>query len=160
MRRLPVLLAAALLAAAIGACGGPEGAAPGATATVYVSAPLRGPDATGRGLCREARGARRGERAGAARVRVVCLDAGGADGRWTLARVGANARRAAEDSTAVAYVGEPDRRARAQSRPILGAAEIAAFGAGPAAAAVREVEAALAAAGGDNPREAVRERAG
>lgn len=160
MRRFACLLAAALLAPAAAGCGGPEGAAPGAEARVYVSAPLRGPDAAGRRLCREARRAAGGADAGELRLRVVCLDSGGPDGRWSLARVGAAARRAAEDSAAVAYLGEPDPRARAGSRPILRAAGIADLGAVPPAAAVREVAAALSAADGEAPRDAVRSRLG
>lgn len=146
VRRFRFPLAVAVLAAALGGCGGGGGDGSRAFGTLYVSAPLRGEDPAGRLLCRRARlaAARDGGAAGEPRVRVRCLDAGGPDGRWALARVGANARRAAEDSTAVAYLGEPDPRAREQSRPILRAAGIAALGAAAPAAAVREVEARLA----------------
>lgn len=126
--------------------------------SVYVSGPLRGPEAAaGRRLCGEARRAleREGGRAGEVRLRVVCLDAGGPGGEWTMASVGANARRASEDSTAVAYVGEPDREARKQSGPIVEGAEIAALGGLSGAEAMRQVLGAIAAGDSSQPREAV-----
>jgi hypothetical protein len=42
-----------------------------------------------------------------------------------LAAIGANARRATEDSTTVGYIGDPDPAASRFSRPILDAAGIA-----------------------------------
>src|SRR6187431_2764432 len=122
-RLLAIAIACALLVPFAGGCG-EEGAASGATVTVYVSAPLQGGEAeAGRLLCAEAREqAAQGKGGEDLRLRVACLDASGAGGRWTLAKVGSNARRATEDSTGVAYIGEPDRRARLQSGPILEAA--------------------------------------
>jgi len=155
-RGAATLLLAALAAAAIG-CGAEEGASAGATVTVYVSAPLRGAEAgAGRELCAGARQelARGGGAAGDLAVRVSCLDAGGADGRWTLARVGANARRATEDSVTVAYIGEPAPAARRQSSPIVEAAGIAELS-GRGAAAMREVLAAIREGDPNEPREAV-----
>ena len=89
------------------------------------------------------------------KLEVVCLDAAGEGGRWTLAQVGANARRATEDSTTVAYVGEPDPRARKQSRPIVAAAEIAEIGGVSGEEAVAEVVAAIREGDADQPRDAV-----
>lgn len=157
MSRLAPLFLAALFAAVLAAGCGEGGAASGATVTVYVSAPLRGAEATaGRRLCEEAR--QRAERGGGGedlRLRVACLDAAGPAGEWTLAQVGANARRATEDSTAVAYIGEPDPDARRQSRPIVEAAEIAELGGRPGREAVAEVIAAIEAGDEAKPRQAV-----
>jgi hypothetical protein len=136
---------------------GEEGAAGGATVTVYVSAPLRGAKAeAGRRLCDEAREqAAQGQGGEGLRLRVVCLDASEGDRAWTLARVGANARRATEDSTAVAYVGEPDPEARRQSRPIVDAAGIAQLGGVTGREAMAAVRAAIAEGDESEPRQAV-----
>ena len=126
--------------------------------TVYVSAPLRGAEAAaGKRLCEGARAeaARAGGEVEDLELEVVCLDAAGEDGRWTLAQVGANARRATEDSTTVAYVGEPDPRAREQSRPIVEAAEIAELGGVSGEEAVASVIAAIRDGDASEPREAV-----
>lgn len=156
MRRLQVhLLSLCALLAAVG-CG-EGGAASGATVSVYVSAPLRGDlAASGRRLCEEAReGAAEGHGSEELKLRVVCLDSSGSDASWTLARVGANARRATEDSTAVAYVGEPDPRARRQSQPLLESAGIADLEGAGGKEAIARVRAALRDSGTDNPRQAV-----
>ncbi len=138
----------ALVGVVVG-CGEEGGASDDATVTVYVSSPDRV-------LCDEAREqASQGKGGEEPKLRIVCLDAAGPDGEWTLAKVGANARRATEDSTAVAYVGEPERKARRQSQPIVEAAGIAAFGSASGREAVAEVRAALREADGADPREAV-----
>jgi branched-chain amino acid transport system substrate-binding protein len=158
MPRLPMIVFACLLGAVLAAGCGEGGAAEGARVAVYVSAPLGGAEAAaGRRLCA-------GARAEAAKARgevedlkpeVVCLDASGGAGGWTLAQVGANARRATEDSTTVAYVGEPDPRARKQSRPILAAAEIAEIGGVSGEEAVASVIAAIRDGDASHPRDAV-----
>lgn len=157
MSRFPAIAIACALAALLAGGCGEEGAAEGATVTVYVSAPLRGAEGeAGRRLCDEAREqASQGRGGEELKVRVVCLDASGPDGRWTLAKVGSNARRATEDSTAVAYIGEPDRKARLQSRPILEAAGIAQIGGVPGRPAVAQIEAALREDDSGDPRDAV-----
>lgn len=157
MSHLPMVLIAAVAAAALAGGCGEEGAASGATVRIYVSAPLRGEEAgAGRRLCEEAREqAAQGKGGEDLKLRVVCLDASGPGGRWTLAQVGANARRATEDSTAVAYVGEPDRDARQQSRPIVEAAEIAELGGLSGRDAVAKVTAAIAEGDESAPRRAV-----
>ncbi|HEX6602787.1 MAG TPA: hypothetical protein VF030_09120 [Solirubrobacterales bacterium] len=126
---------------------GEEGAEEGAELTVYVSAP-------GQQLCKEARAEARGVKtAGDHALRVVCLDAGAGGG--TLARVGSNARRATEDSTTVAYVGEPDRETRKQSRPILDTAEIGQLGEFNGREAIKTVTAAIDEGDPEDPRAAV-----
>jgi hypothetical protein len=149
---IALVLGAGLLAG----CG-EEGAEGGATVNVYVSAPLRGAEASaGRHLCEEAR-AQASRRSGDEdlKLRVICLDASGPGGRWTLAKVGANARQATEDSTAIAYVGEPDPQARKQSRPIVAAAEIAQIGRAGGREAVAQIQAALRESDSADPRDAV-----
>lgn len=157
MRRLPATAIACLAAAVLAAGCGEGGAEEGSQLNVYVSAPLRGPEAErGQRLCDEAWETVRIEHeAGGHWLRVICLDAGGPGGKWTLARVGANARRATEDSTAVAYIGEPDSAARRQSQPIVEAAGIAELSAMGARQAIEEVFAALREDDSSDPRAAV-----
>jgi hypothetical protein len=150
-----LLLAAGILTAASG-CG-EEGAAAGAVVRVYLSAPLRGPEAgAGRRLCAEAREqATQGKGGESHELRVVCLDASGDRGGWTLAQVGSNARRATEDSATIAYVGEPDPAARKQSRPIVEAAGIAELGGLSGREAVAKVARAMEDGDISQPRVAV-----
>jgi branched-chain amino acid transport system substrate-binding protein len=150
---LPLLTLA--LAVIVSGCG-EEGAAEGAALTVYVSAPLRGAEAEqGRRLCDEAREqAAQGRGEGDYELRVICLDAS-AGGGWTLAKVGSNARRATEDSTTVAYIGEPDRAARRQSRPIVEAADIAELGGISGRQAITQIAFALRDDDSNDPRAAV-----
>ena len=158
MLRLLTIPAVCLLALALVSGCGEGGAQAGARVTVYVSAPLHGAEAAaGKRLCQGARGeaARVGGKVEDLELEVVCLDAAGEDGRWTLAQVGANARRATEDSTTVAYVGEPDPRARKQSRPIVDAAEIAELGGVSGEAAMKAVVAAIREGDASEPRSAV-----
>lgn len=145
-----VMLACALLLAMAG-CGEGEGAADGAAVTAYVAAPLCG------GAMGELK--REGARAGEVRVRVVCLP-GQRDGtRLDLAATGANARRATEDSTAIAYVEQSGPAARF-SEPILEAAGIAWIETGSGAAAIGEVLDAVAKADSGSLRESVRDAFG
>lgn len=157
MTRLPVLLIACLSAAALVAGCGEGGAEEGARLNVYVSTPLSGTEAgVGRPICAEARqeAGRAGE-PGGFELRVVCLDAAGSEGRWTLAQVGANARRATEDSTAVAYLAEPRRAARRQSLPIVEAAGIAELSGLSGEEAIAQVAAAIEESDSNDPRQAV-----
>jgi branched-chain amino acid transport system substrate-binding protein len=94
--------------------------------TVYVSVPLRGP--TGADGSDAADGARlaladAGGRVGDAEVRAVVLDdtAGGA---WSAARAAANARRATEDSTSIAYLGDFESGATRASLPVTNNAQL------------------------------------
>jgi branched-chain amino acid transport system substrate-binding protein len=127
-------------------CGGASGVSPGATVAVYLSAPMRGSEASsGKAECASAKRilAQAGDSAGDLHIRLLCLDASGPAGPWTLAQVGANARQAAEDSTTVAYIAEPNARARTQSRPVLEEAQIAQVTAISGAAAMRRVLVAI-----------------
>jgi hypothetical protein len=156
IRLLPFAIAALAAAGLMTGCG-EGGAEEGARLNVYVSAPLHGAEAeVGRTVCDEARQAasRVGE-PGGFELRVVCLDAAGLGGRWTLAQVGANARRATEDSTAVAYLAEPERAARRQSLPIVEAAGIAELGGLSGKEAVAKVATAIEESDSDDPRQAV-----
>jgi branched-chain amino acid transport system substrate-binding protein len=158
-RRGGVAFAALIAALAAAGCGG-GGASAGATVSVYLSAPMRGSEAPrGRKLCAEAKHAlaAAGGRAGDLHVRLSCLDASGPAGAWTLAQVGADARRAVQDSTTVAYIAEPEPRARLQSRPILQQAGIADVVANSGAAPMHRILHAVAEAGTESPRDSVRE---
>jgi hypothetical protein len=77
-------------------------------------------------LCAEAEKelAWHGGQAGDVRIRVTCLPRAESDGELDLAAVGANARRATEDSSAIAYIGERTKAATRFSEPILEAAGI------------------------------------
>jgi branched-chain amino acid transport system substrate-binding protein len=144
-----VALAAAVLA--IAGCGEGGGVADGATMTVYASAPKCA--AAKRAL------ARQGASAGSIRLRVLCLDPSEEPGRLDLAAIGANARRATEDSTTVAYLAEPDSTAARFSKAILEEAGIAQLPDRSAAAAIAAVREAIGGAReGESPREAVYER--
>jgi hypothetical protein len=162
VRRLPTIAIALVVGALISGCG-EGGAAGGSTVRVYVSAPLRGPEAAaGRRLCDEAReeAARGGGSDEDLELRVVCLDASGSGGEWTLARVGANGRRVTQDSSAIAYVGEPDPQARRQSRPIVAAAGIPEVGGVTGRKAIAAIVAALREGDESDPRQAVFEALG
>ena len=122
--------AAALLCAcalALGGCLGGDGGEEthridGEVATVYSSAPRHGVSAAAASevLAGQRRAlAERGGRAGALRVRLRQLPA--TDDRerpWDPALVAENASRAADDPTAIAYLGELDYGATAVSLPI------------------------------------------
>jgi branched-chain amino acid transport system substrate-binding protein len=157
-RRVLVVLVALPAALAVAGCGTETGVSSGATVSVYLSAPLQGAEGgVGRELCASAKGAlsQAGGKVGDLQVRLRCLDASGPEGAWTLARVGANARRAVEDSTTVAYIAEPNPKARRQSRPILEGAEIAAVTATSGSVAMRRVLAAIEEADSASLRESV-----
>lgn len=156
-KRVAVPLFVVLLALAAAGCGEESGAEQGARLNVYVSAPQRGPEAgVGIRMCKEARGAAiRYVRPGGYELAVVCLDASGPEGRWTLARVGANARQASEDSTAVAYLGEPSPAARRQSLPIVEAAGIVGLSDMSGAEAVVRTAKALEKSDSSDPRQTV-----
>jgi hypothetical protein len=95
---------------------GDAGVAEDATVSAYVSAPLCA------GAKREL--ARDDGRTGDVRLRVACVDDVGRAGEAQLAAIGAAARRATEDSSAVAYIGTPDPVAVRFSEPILEEADI------------------------------------
>jgi len=118
---------------------------------VYVAAPL----------CAGAKQelSRHGERVGSVRVQAVCLGKTGAGGRIDLARIGAEARRATEDSSSVGYIGETDPAATKYSRTILESAGIAQLAEMPGDAAMTRLLGAIEAAGdAANLREVVDEK--
>jgi hypothetical protein len=113
-------------------------------------------------LCGDAEGELERERgrAGDVRVLVVCLPAVERGGRLSLAVVGANARRATEDSTAVGYL-EPPGPAVRFSRPVLESAGIAPVVAESGRAAMSRLLGALGEAGdGASLREEVADALG
>jgi hypothetical protein len=145
----PALLVVALAALALSGCGSGGGVAAGASVHVYVAA----------GLCPDAREplSQAQGKAGEVEVRLVCLqpvvEAGA--GKIDLARQGANARRATEDSAAVAFFEEPGKPA-AFARPIVEEAGIAFVESRSGAAAMERVLGAIADAGdGGSLREKV-----
>jgi hypothetical protein len=160
LRRLPAIAVVCTLAVAIAGCGEETGVSRGATVSVYVGASAGGAGEAGvPGACGGARREleRRGGAAGDVRVQVVCLDGGDGAARWRLAAVGDGARRAAEDSTTVAYLAGDPVVARF-SRPIVEAAGIAQVAGASSEAAMARVLDAIDAAGEDEQlREAVAE---
>ena len=125
--RLAALAAAALAATG---CGDDDGGheAPSGTLHVYVSVPAHGPQApTGRAVAAGARLALRdaGGRAGGRRLRLVELPSTEpGDDDWDPGIVEGNAKRAADDPRAIAYVGESDRGASAVSVPRTNRADL------------------------------------
>jgi hypothetical protein len=105
----------ACLLVALAGCGGAEGVEAGATVRAYVVQPLC---AGAREELRKADG-----RAGDVRVEAVCLPSVEGKGKLKLATVGANARRATEDSTSVAYLEAPGP-GNQFAEPILESAEV------------------------------------
>jgi hypothetical protein len=143
----PALLA---LAALIG-CGGGGGVAEGASVHVYV----------GSGLCPDARAPLRAAKgtAGDVEVRLVCLApvVDRQTGRIDLARQGANARRASEDSAAIAFLEAPGTAVEF-ARPIVEEAGIAFVRSADGTAAMERVLGAVEDAGsGGSLREKVRD---
>lgn len=152
MRRLQAICIGLTLLLVAGAAGCGEGeAASGATVSIYVAAPL----------CREAREglAAAGGRAGELDVRAVCLAEIARGARADLAVAGGNARRASEDSTAVAYLEAPGPAAKF-TRSIVEAAKIAWIETGSGSAVVPRVLRALDERGSSSPRSAVLDQVG
>jgi hypothetical protein len=147
--RTALLAAGCILLLAAG-CGESGGVASGATASVYAAAPL----------CAEAERelARDGGQAGDIRVRVSCLPNVESDSKLDLATIGANARRATEDSTTVGYIGEPTRAATRFSEPILESAGVAQLSESSGVTAMRKLLRAVDEAGNSGSlRESVRD---
>jgi ABC-type branched-subunit amino acid transport system substrate-binding protein len=113
---------APILAVVLAGCG--STVQEGSELTVYLSGPEHGAAAGAwRDLTAGARLAleQAGAEAGGVPIRAVELDdteAGEGEVGWTQARVAANARRATEDSTSIAYIGELDSDATRVSVPI------------------------------------------
>ncbi len=142
------LVIVALIAAG---CGGGGGVEEGATVSIYVAAPLCA------GAKREM--SRHGEPVGSVRVRVVCLPGARGGGGIDIAVIGANARRATEDSSAVGYIGETSPEATKFSSTIVESAGIAQVPGTSGDAAMARLLGAIEAAGdAGNLREVVDER--
>jgi hypothetical protein len=152
-RRVGAATGLAVLLALAG-CGGGEGVSEGATVSVYAVAPSC--------VGAERALARHGARAGEVRVRLVCVSDSERGKSWTLAAVGANARRASEDSSTVVYIADRDPTAAEFSRSILESVGIAQLRPGrSAAAAMAKVLTAIDEAGNSsNLRESVDESLG
>ena len=119
-RRYPVNALAVFLLVLSGVaagCGESDGVASGTSVTVYVAG----------SLCAEAKRelAGSGGEAGDVRIRVTCLPSAESSQKLDLAQIGSNARRATEDSSSIAYIGEPTQAASRFSEPILEEAGIA-----------------------------------
>src|SRR4051812_12731548 len=129
---------AAALALGVAACGGSDnggssssssgGGGGGQTVTVYSSMPLQGASrastadlVNGEKLALE----QAGGKAGDITVKLVSLDDSTAQaGTWTAEAASANARKAAQDKSTAAYIGEFNSGASAVSIPILNEAGI------------------------------------
>jgi hypothetical protein len=131
----PALFAAV---SALAGCGGGGGAEVGSTVHLYVAAPL----------CAEAKRELEGGggEAGEVRLRAICLKGPRRGGKLDLATQGANARRATEDSTAVAFV-EANGPAAKFTTTIVEGAGLAFLETGSGANAAEQVERALGEAG-------------
>ncbi len=148
------VLLCSLLLAALAGCGG--GDAKGATVTVYVGASLC-PAA-------EAALASAGGRSGNFAVTAVCLPATtvppatgtGTASRTDLATAGANARRATEDTSAVALLEAPGQASKF-TRPILETAGIPLVSSSSGKAAIQRTLTAIEEAGSSSVRDGVRE---
>ena len=92
-------------------------------------------------LCAEAKEElqNHGVEAGDVKVRAVCLPSSEKDGKLDLATIGSNARRATEDSSSIAYIGEPTEAASHFAETILEEAGIRQYAATPGAKAMRRV---------------------
>lgn len=97
---------------------------------------------------------------GSLRVRVRCLPAVEHHGHFDLATIGANARRASEDSSSVGYIGEIEPTATRFSETILEEAGIAQLPHEPGANAMHELLDAIRRVdtSSDSLRESVREQ--
>ena len=121
MRPLLLALAAALVMVGCGARSDVS-KIHGNTLTIYSSLPVHGVSASTAGAVAAGEGfalSEAGHRAAHRRVRLVRLDSTRAGGRvWEPALVSANAKRAANDPTTIAYLGDLDYGASAVSLPI------------------------------------------
>jgi hypothetical protein len=155
--RLAALVAYVLFAALAGGilligfsgCGESEGVAEGATVTAYVEA----------SLCAEAKRQLAVEqgRAGEIRVRAVCLPSPVKVGKLDLATLGANARKATQDSTTVGFMEAQGPRASRFTHPILESASIAWISSSSGKAAMARLLQAIESADTGSLRESVQE---
>jgi hypothetical protein len=151
VRRFQVLSLAVFAVVAVASSGcGEGGAQSGATVSVYVVPPL-------------CQGARRkvddaDRQAGDLKVRVLCLRRVERGGQADLGMAGANARRATEDSTSVAFLEVPGPAAEF-SRSIVESARIAWLETSSASTAMHRILSALEGSP-SSPRKAVLDEVG
>ena len=153
--RCPLVLRKALtpvvlsLLVVVAGCGGGEGVSKGATVTAYVEAPL----------CVGAKQelSKQGNRAGELHVQAICLPTPRSHDKLNLSTLGANARQATEDSTAVVYLEASDPRASRFTHPILGTAEIPWISASSGNAAMAHLLRLIEASGPGSLRASIRE---
>ena len=148
-RKAMATAACVSLMVGVAGCGGEEGVAEDATVTAYVAAPLCA------GAKREL--ASQGGQAGELRVRAVCLPEARSHAKLNLATLGANARRATEDSTTVAYLEAPDPAAARFTRPILETAEVPWIAGSSGKATMTRLLELVEAAGSGSLRQSLRE---
>lgn len=128
-------------------CGASDGVEEGAQVTVYAGADV----------CAAAKSelVRVGAEAGSVRVRVVCAEPVKRGERLDLGATGANARRAVEDSSSVAYLEAPGAAIRFTA-PILDEANLRLIATSAGADGMAKVLDALEARDdGESPRESV-----
>ena len=147
-RKAALAVACVLLVGAAG-CGGGGGVSSDAVVTAYVEAPL----------CAAAKQelAQHDGRAGDLRVQAVCLPSPRKAKKLSLATLGANARRATEDSTSVAYLEALDPEASRFVHPILETAEVPWISAKSGSAAMSRLLNLIADADSGSLRESLRE---
>jgi branched-chain amino acid transport system substrate-binding protein len=120
-----LLTLAVVAAVAVGGCSGADEEDAQRTLRIYVSQPTtagRGGEDTIRAV--EIAVANQGSRIDGAEIEVVGLNDAFPDGRFNPAKVQANAKRAASDPSAIAYIGEFDSGGTELAMPILNRAGI------------------------------------
>lgn len=148
MARAGAALLALLLAVGAAGCGEEDGVAEGAVVAVYLQAPLCGPQRDFSVATKDGPNVR---------IEPICLPNPRAAGKVDLAKAGANARRASEDSTAIAYARRPDPAVASATDPILEAAGIAVIPASTGLAALNRLTGALPDSASGSLRDEVRE---
>jgi hypothetical protein len=148
LRKAGLVAVCVLLIGAAG-CGGGGGVSSDAVVTAYVEAPL----------CAAAKQelASHDGRAGDLRVQAICLPSPHKAKKLSLATLGANARRATEDSTSVAYLEAPDPEASRFVHPILETAEVPWISASSGSAAMSRLLTLIPDANSGSLRESLRE---
>jgi len=147
-RTLRTAGSASAVALLLAGCGAGEGVDKNATLNVYVSAPLCA------GATKQL--AQEGPKVDFVRLRIICLKSTRNSNGLNLAAIGANARRAVEDSSSIAYIGDPTPAATKFSRPILETAGIPQLANQSGSVAITKLLSALRAAGNSSSlREAV-----
>lgn len=140
---------ALMVSASILGCGESSGVAEDAVVTAYVEA----------SLCSDAKQelAKHDGRARDLRVQAICLASPRQAKKLSLATLGANARKATEDSTSVAYLEAPDPEASRFVHPILETAEVPWISASSGAAAMSRLLTLIPEANSGSLRQSLRE---